>query len=114
VSFYVRERYYGTFRRSMTLLAGIDESSAPTSRTVCWRSPFRGRRRGGSVALAHRDQGQIRGRRLTWIYSRVNAGDTESLDLCPILLYSTAPGFLDRVDLTLRTRGRPLWDRYSS
>jgi HSP20 family molecular chaperone IbpA len=42
VSFYVRERYYGTFRRSMTLLASIDESSAPTSRTVCWRSPFRG------------------------------------------------------------------------
>jgi HSP20 family protein len=26
VSFYVRERYYGTFRRSITLPAGIDES----------------------------------------------------------------------------------------
>src|SRR3712207_8348532 len=25
VSFYVRERYYGAFRRSVTLLAGIDE-----------------------------------------------------------------------------------------
>ncbi len=66
VSFYVRERYYGTFRRSMALLAGIDESSAPTSRTVCWRSPRSGRRRrGGSGALAHRDQEQIRRRRLT-------------------------------------------------
>lgn len=27
VSFYVRERYYGTFRRNITLPAGIDESS---------------------------------------------------------------------------------------
>ena len=26
VSFYVRERYYGAFRRSMTLPAGVDES----------------------------------------------------------------------------------------
>ena len=40
VSYYARERYYGHFRRSMNLPEGIDGAgSAPTSRTVCWRSP---------------------------------------------------------------------------
>jgi len=40
--YHVRERRYGTFRRSMTLPEGVDDSkTTPASRTAFSRSPSR-------------------------------------------------------------------------